>query len=317
MAGALHDASMRVAPDSFWQQRRVPQARLYFESAEQAKQTSTGSACSMFATPAQVCGAACGATRTPEASDAAAQHQPTRVAAAGTCRRHCRGVSGACSCSSSFGLRSWAHIGSAVAECHAARWEALLRITCFAFRAAVDDAFHRMPVSSADLACAVEVTAERIELSWAGPSAVHGLRVASRVTPEQSAVSVSRMQSDTGLLSLLLGECLQCSVQPSLLIHAIAFERVHAVLKAGLLRSIGRQAKLSIEGLSLDAMLDETGEFRILQLLPRAPSKPGETWFRAVLPVLARVHHKPKSCKCLRWQYCPAHSASAAITAAQ
>jgi hypothetical protein len=38
--------------------------------------------------------------------------------------------------------------------------------------------------------------------------------------------------------------------------------------------SAGQPAQISIKGLTLDGMLDDTGEFRILQLLPS--TKPGE-----------------------------------------
>jgi hypothetical protein len=38
--------------------------------------------------------------------------------------------------------------------------------------------------------------------------------------------------------------------------------------------STGQPARISIKGLTLDGMLDDTGEFRILQLLPS--NKPGE-----------------------------------------
>jgi hypothetical protein len=42
-----------------------------------------------------------------------------------------------------------------------------------------------------------------------------------------------------------------------------------------MLCSAGQPARISIKGLNLDGMLDDRGEFRILQLLPKPAGKPG------------------------------------------
>jgi hypothetical protein len=87
----------------------------------------------------------------------------------------------------------------------------------------------------------VPVTADRLRVSWLGPMFVEGLQVAPRDKPETPAVSAQRVSSDNGLLGLLLQ---------------------------------GQSAKVSIEGLSIDALLDDRGDFRILQLLSPSPNRP-------------------------------------------
>ena len=56
--------------------------------------------------------------------------------------------------------------------------------------------------------------------------------------------------------------------------------------------SAGQPARISIRGLTLDGMLDDTGEFRILQLLPSADSKPGEVTDFAI-----RAQLSPAACQ--------------------
>jgi hypothetical protein len=125
-----------------------------------------------------------------------------------------------------------------------------------ALPAAVSSDFGRqLAVRWLNAALPVEVSVDRIQLSWTGGAAVAGLQLAARDSAGQSAVSAQSVSWDGGLLSLLRG-------QP---------------------------AQISIKGLTLDGMLDDSGEFRILQLLPsnkparrRRPLPPSSSLKRAV-----------------------------------
>jgi len=56
----------------------------------------------------------------------------------------------------------------------------------------------------------VTVSADRLRLSWTGPSVAEGLRVASRDTPDSPAITVRRVSTDSGLLGLLLQGGVAC-----------------------------------------------------------------------------------------------------------
>ncbi len=130
----------------------------------------------------------------------------------------------------------------------------------------------------------VTVSADRLRLSWTGPSVAEGLRVASRDMLDSPAITVQRVSTDSGLLGLLLQGGVAC---------ILLFERMQATqgtqrfaaLRVSTPRGCcaesryfgcaGRSAKVAVEGMSVDALLDDAGEFRILQLVPPPPDRPG------------------------------------------
>jgi hypothetical protein len=136
---------------------------------------------------------------------------------------------------------------------------------------------------------------DRIQLGWTGEAAVAGVQLSARDSAGQPAVSAQSVTWDGGLLSLLRGELVRIAAAVNAYseyveVCAKCSPKLTMLSAAHLCCSAGQPAQISIKGLTLDGMLDDTGEFRILQLLPS--NKPGETTVAAFVHRCLHKHRK-------------------------